>query len=177
VPLKPLEARYSRFHNASMAAVSLVIVGAAIGHFIANPERAPNLSFNDSRFVLFVMLAVAMGFYAWLGLSRFVDRTPHVIIDHDGIALGFGRNQRFAWDDIEWARLRRIALRPQLQIGLAPARFVEANLRLSTWNLDDGLRPVRGMPAGLNVRDNGLDVSAAAMLEAVRRFRPNLVKP
>jgi hypothetical protein len=54
---------------------------------------------------------------------------------------------------------------------------VAANLRLSTWNLDDGLRPIRGVPASVLVRDNGLDVRAAAMLDAVRAFRPNLVRP
>ena len=25
------------------------------------------------------------------------------------------------------------------------------------WNLDDGLRPIRGVPAAVLVRDNGLD--------------------
>ena len=69
-----------------------------------------------------------------------------------------------------------IAFRPQLQIGLKPEAFVAADLRLSMWNLDDGLRPIRGVPAALLVRDNGLDTSAAAMLDAVRAFRPNLVQ-
>ena len=73
-------------------------------------------------------------------------------------------------------RLRRLAFRPQLQIGLVPEVFVAADLRLSMWNLDDGLRPIRGVPAAVLVRDNGLDTSAATMLDAVRAFRPNLVK-
>jgi hypothetical protein len=33
------------------------------------------------------------------------------------------------------------------------------------------------MPAALAVRDNGLDMRAAAMLDAVKSFRPNLVRP
>jgi hypothetical protein len=44
------------------------------------------------------------------------------------------------------------------------------------WNLDDGLRPIRGVPAAVAVRDNGLDARASAMVDAVRAFRPNLVK-
>jgi hypothetical protein len=126
--------------------------------------------------VLFGVLAIAMIFYAWLGITRFINREPQVVIDRDGIALGFGRNRRFAWDDVQWVRLRRLSFRPQLQIGLVPEAFIAADLRLSMWNLDDGLRPLRGVPAAVLVRDNGLDTSAATMLDAVRAFRPNLVR-
>ena len=65
-------------------------------------------------------------------------------------------------------RLRRLALRPQLEIGLAAQAFIAANLRLSMWSFDDGLRPIRGMPAAVLVRDNGLDTTASAMLDAVK---------
>jgi hypothetical protein len=99
-----------------------------------------------------------------------------VTIDHDGIALGFGRNCRFTWRDIQWVRVRRLGVRPTLQLGIAPEIFVAANLRLSVWTLDDSLRPVRGMPAAVAVRDNGLDTRATAMLDAVKSFRPNLVR-
>jgi len=81
-----------------------------------------------------------------------------------------------AWQDIEWVRLRRLGFRPQLQIGLVPAAFAAADLRLSILNLDDALRPIRGTPSALQVRDNGLDAKAAAMLDAVKAFRPNLVR-
>ena len=60
-----------------------------------------------------------------------------------------------------------------------PAKLTDtiaANLRLSTWSFDDSLRPVRGQPTTVLVRDNGLDTRASAMLDAVRSFRPNLVK-
>jgi hypothetical protein len=67
-------------------------------------------------------------------------------------------------------------VRPTLQIGLAPDAFIAANLSLSMWSLDDSLRPVRGMPVAVAVRDNGLDTRAAAMLDAVKSFRPNLVR-
>jgi hypothetical protein len=173
---QPIEARYGSLHNISMAVVAVGMVGAAILHFATSSANAPTLSLNDPRFMLFALLAIAMGFYGWLGVTRFLNRAPQVVIDRDGIALGFGRNRRFAWNEVQWVRLRRLAFRPQLQIGLKPEVFVAADLRLSMWNLDDGLRPIRGVPAALLVRDNGLDTSAATMLDAVRAFRPNLVQ-
>jgi hypothetical protein len=174
---KPVEARYGSFHNISMAVVSAGMIGIAILHFVNNPTNAPSLSMNDPRFVLFTLLALAMAYYVFVGISRYLNRRPQIVIDRDGIALGFGRDRRFAWDDIEWARLRRLALRPQLEIGVAPQAFMAADLRLSMWSFDDGLRPIRGLPSAVLVRDNGLDIRASAMLDAVRAFRPNLVKP
>jgi hypothetical protein len=170
-----LEARYAGLHNISMAVVAIGMVGAAILHFSTNSANAPALSLNDRRFVLFGLLSIAMAFYAWLGITRFLNRAPQIVIDNDGITIGFGRNRRFGWDEVQWVRLRRLAFRPQLQIGLLPEAFMAVDLRLSMWNLDDGLRPIRGVPAAVLVRDNGLDKSAAAMLDAVRSFRPNLV--
>ncbi len=172
-----MEARYGLPHNLSIAVVAAALIAGAILHFTTHPDNAPALSLNDPRFVLLVLVGLAMGYYVFLGLSRSVGREPQVVIDGDGIALGFGRNRRIAWHDIEWVRLRRLSLRPQLEIGLEPQAFLAANLRLSMWNFDDGLRPVRGVPTALLVRDNGLDTSAAAMLDAVRTLRPNLIKP
>jgi hypothetical protein len=174
--LKPAEARYGAVHNIGMAVVAILMVAGAIAHFATNSANAPTLSLNDPRFVLFTVLSVAMAYYAYLGFSRYANRQPQIVIDRDGIVLGFGRNRRLTWDDIQWVRLRRLAMRPQLQIGVVPEVFVTADLRLSQWHLDDSLRPVRGMPSAILVRDNGLDMSAAAMLDAVRAFRPNLVK-
>jgi len=176
VAAQPMTARYSTLHNGSMAAASLAMVVVAIAHFISNPARAPKMSLNDQGFVLFVMLSAAVLYYAVLGISRTRNREPQVVIDHDGIRLGFGRNRRFAWDDIIWVRLRRLALRPQLEIGLVDRAFISANLRLTLWSFDDSLRPVRGQPTTVLVRDNGLDTKASAMLDAVKTFRPNLVK-
>ena len=173
---KPVEARYGSFHNISMAVVSAGMIGVAILHFVNNPSNAPSLSMNDPRFVLFTLLALAMAYYVFVGISRYLNRRPQIVIDRDGIALGFGRDRRFDWNDIEWARLRRLALRPQLELGIAPQAFMAANLGLSMWSFDDGLRPIRGLPTAVLVRDNGLDTRASAMLDAVRRFRPNLVK-
>lgn len=176
-PAKPVQVRYGRWHNLSMMVVAVGMVVASLAHFVRHPEQAPSLSSADPRLILFAVLAIAMAYYGYLGLRRAFDREPQVVIDRDGIALGFGRARRFAWSDVQWVRLRRLAFRPQLQIGLTPDSFVAANLKLSTWHLDDTLRPVRGMPAAVLVRDNGLDTTAAAMLDAIRAFRPNLVKP
>ena len=160
-----------------MAVVSLLMIGTAIAHFASgNSANAPTLSLNDPRFVLFSVLALAMAYYVYAGISRYLNRTPQIVIDHDGITLGFGRNARLAWNDIQWVRLRRLALRPQLQIGVEPRAFLAADLRLSLLNLDDSLRPIRGMPTAILVRDNGLDTKAVAMLDAVKTFRPNLVQ-
>ena len=172
-----MEVRYGRLHNISMAVVAAGMIGTAILNVAQHPDRAPRLSFSDPRLDLYLLLGLALVVYTWLGISRYITRTPQVVIDRDGISLGFGRNRRFTWDEVEWVRLRRLALRPQLQIGLEPQAFVDANLRLSMWNLDDGLRPIRGVPAAVLVRDNGLDARAAAMLEAVKSFRRNLVRP
>src|SRR5262249_11719201 len=131
-----VEARFGKVHNLSMAIVSLAMIGAAILHFASNSAHAPTLSLNDPRFVLFVMLALALGYYVFLGFSRYRNRAPQVVVDADGIALGFGRDRRFTWSDIEWVRLRRLALRPQLEIGVAADAFMQANLRLSMWNFD-----------------------------------------
>jgi hypothetical protein len=176
-PPQAVEARYGKLHNVSMAVVAMVMVAVAISHFVVHPDNAPTFSIRDQRFVLFTALAIAMLTYSWIGIRRALDRRPQIVIDREGIALGFGRNWRFTWNEIQWVRLRRLAFRPQLQVGLVPEAFVAANLRLSMLNLDDGLRPIRGVPAAVLVRDNGLDVRAARMLDAVKAFRPNLVRP
>ena len=175
--LKPVEARYGALHNLGMAGVAVAMIAGAAVHFFTGSDRVPVQSLlNDPRFALVAMLTLAMAYYLFLGVTRFADRRPQVVIDRDGIALGFGRNRLLAWDDIQWVRLRRLALRQQLHIGLTPEAIIAADLKLSLWNLDDSLRPIRGMPATVLVRDNGLDTQAAAMLAAVRAFRPNLVK-
>jgi len=174
---EPVRARYGPLYNLAMAAIAIVLLGAVVVHFAVDPARLAKAALADPGFVLFAILAAAMAFYAYVGISRSLNREPQVVIDRDGIALGFGRNCRFAWKDVEWVRLRRLALRPQLQIALLPEAFVAADLRLSPWSFDDGLRPLKGVPAGVLVRDNGLDTRASAMFDAVRAFRPNLVKP
>ncbi|MGQ3301755.1 hypothetical protein [Reyranella sp.] len=172
-----LQVRYGTLHNLGMAAVSLLMIASAIAHFSSGDSaNAPTLSLKDPRFVMFSLLALIMVYYIYVGVSRFLDRTPQVVIDHEGIALGFGRNARIPWSDIEWVRIRRLAMRTQLQIGVEPHAFLAADLRLSQFNVDDSLRPIRGVPAAVVVRDNGLDANAMTMLDAVKAFRPNLVR-
>ena len=71
---KPVEARYGLVHNIGMAIVSVGMITAAIVHFANNSNNAPTLSLNDPRFVVFALLAMAMGYYAFLGVSRFLNR-------------------------------------------------------------------------------------------------------
>jgi hypothetical protein len=174
--LKPLEVRYGRLHNASIAAVALIMFGLGLAHVVSDPERLPRPSLDDPRFVVLAMLGAAMVYYAVMGARRFVNRVPQVVIDRQGIALGFGRDRRFGWQDIQWVRTRRIGFQRLLQIGIEPEAYVAADLKLSMWNFDDPLRPIRGAPAALQMRDVALDTSAATMLDAIRAFRPNLVK-
>jgi hypothetical protein len=175
--MRVIQARYGRLHNLSMAVVALGMAAIAVLHLARGAANGMTFGLGDPRFVLYLLLAGAMAFYAWVGFNRFGNRAPQVVIDHGGITLGFGRNRRFTWNEIEWVRLRRLGVRPTLQIGLTPEAFIAADLRLSMWSLDDSLRPVRGMPVAVAVRDNGLDTRATAMLDAVKAFRPNLVRP
>lgn len=170
-----MQARFGRLHNLGMAIVAIVMIAVAL--LLLSRAWPQGKGTFDPLVVFYLLLAAAMAFYAWLGFNRYANREPQVVIDHDGIVLGFGRNHRFRWDEIDWVRVRRLGFHPTLQIGLAPEIFIAANLRLSPWSLDDSLRPIRGMPAGVAVRDNGLDTPAAAMLDAVKSFRPNLVRP
>jgi hypothetical protein len=174
-PPAPVEVRYSPLHNFSLSLLSsmLMLFGA---FYISRSESAPTASAADPRFMLLVVLAFAMAYYAWIGVQRALDRSPQVTIDADGILLGFGRNRRFSWDEVQWVRIYRIAVRPVLQIGFSPVALAGNVLRVSAMSFDDALRPVRGMPGAVAVRDNGLDMRSAAMLDAVRKFRPDLVK-
>ena len=174
--MRVLEVRYSRPHNISMAVLAAAMLVISLLHLVGGFGQAGAPDANDPRFLLNAVLVAAMAYYAWAGFVRSRNPQPQLVIDHDGIALGFGRDRRFAWSDVLWVRLRRLGFRPQLQIGLVPEAFVRTDLRLSMWHLDDGLRPVRGVPAAVAVRNNGLDAGASAMLDAVRSFRPNLVK-
>ena len=174
--MRPLQVRYSRLHNLSMAALALGMIAISVVHFVTRSEQAPSVTTSDPRFLFYAVLVSAMAYYVWAGFMRSRNPEPQLVIDRDGIVLGFGRKRRFSWDDILWVRIRRLGFRPQLQIGLVPEAYMQSDLRLSMWNLDDGLRPIRGAPAGVAVRDNGLDAHAATMLDAVRSFRPNLVK-
>lgn len=118
--MKPLEVRYSRPHNISIAVLAVGMMAISILHFVTSAEQGASLSTSDPRFLLYAVLVVTMGYYAWTGYTRARDPEPQVVIDHDGIALGFGRNRRLAWKDIVWVRQRHLGFRLQLQIGVDP---------------------------------------------------------
>ena len=64
----------------------------------------------------------------------------------EGVLPGSSTIARIAWQDILLQVQAALALRPQFEIGIATRKaFIAADLRLSTW-IDDGLRPIRGMP-------------------------------
>ncbi len=152
------------------------MIVVALTHLLQEREMAPRLSFNDPGFAMLVLFGGAILYYGVMGVRRAMDRQPQMSIDHKGITLGLGRNRRLDWRDIMWVRTRRIGFQRVLQVGLDPAAFVAADLRLSMWNVDDPLGPIRGVTTGVQIRPAGLDTSAHAMLDAVKSFRPNLVK-
>src|SRR5262249_35656952 len=154
--MKPIEVRFARLHNIVMAAVAAGMAVLALVQLSLVWGRATADGQTDSRLLLYAMLAAAMAYYAWLGFARYSNRPQQVGVDRAGVQLGFGRNRRLVWQDIDWVRVRRLGLRPQLQIGLRTEAFITSNLGLSMWSLDDALRPVRGMPTAVAVRDNGL---------------------
>jgi len=169
-----LEARYGTLHNLSMTVVAIGIVGAAICILPATRQRADTVAERSA--LRDVRPAVDRHGLLWLARPcTLLNRQAQVVIDHDGIALGFGRNRRFAWDEVQWVRLRRLGFRPQLQVGLLPAAFVAAisgsRCGTSTTGCAD--------PRRTGCRDGArqwLDKTASAMLDAVRSFRPNLVR-
>ncbi|UYN97070.1 MAG: hypothetical protein KIT25_09110 [Enhydrobacter sp.] len=175
-PDRPFEVRFSRLHNLSIAAVAVIMLGLGLAHVFSDLQNMPRLSLNDPGFVLLFMLGAAMIYYVAMGLRRALDRRPQLVIDRRGITLGFGRDRTIAWQDVQWVRTRRIGLQRLFQFGIEPDAYVAADLRLAMWNFEDPMRPVRGAPTGVQMRDVTLDSSASEMLEAVRVFRPNLVK-
>ncbi len=71
---KPVEVRYGLLHNISMAAVSVGMIVFVIFRFAADPANAPTISLNDTRFMMFAILALAMAYYVFIGLKRCFDR-------------------------------------------------------------------------------------------------------
>ena len=145
-----MEVRYGRLHNISMAVVATGMIGTALLLMAQHPDRAPRLSFNDPRFDLYLLLGLALVFYAWLG--------HHPI--YQPRAAGGDRPRRHrrwasaATGDSPGMRSNGCACTGwrsgrSCRSASTPQAFVEANLRLSMWNLDDGLRPIRGVPAAV----------------------------
>ena len=119
---------------------------------------------------LLLLCAGALLYYVIRSIRHFRDRRPQVVIDRDGVRLGFGRDLLVPWESIQWARVRGI--RPALQFGVEPEHFTRA--RVSMWNLDDNLTTVPGAGPAIAVRAAGLDTSMKTVLETMHAFKPSL---
>jgi hypothetical protein len=163
-----LEVRHSQTFHMTLAAVGLVLLviaglyGAALLMGEARLQERPSW--------LMLLCAAAILYYVARSILRFRDRSPQVVVDRDGVRLGFGRDLLVPWDSIQWARVRGI--RPTLQIGVEPEHFARA--RVTIWNLDDNLTAVPGAGAAIAVRAAGLDTSMKTVLEAMRAYKPAL---
>jgi hypothetical protein len=166
-----LEVRHSQTFNMTLAAIGMVLLVIAGLYAIAAvmgetaPQRGP-------PWVLLIC-AAALLYYVVRSVLRFRDRSPQVVIDRDGIRLGFGRDLLVPWDSVQWVRVRGI--RPALQIGVLPEHFTKA--RVSMWNLDDNLGTVPGGGAAIAVRAAGLDTSMKTVLEMIHAWKPSLRPP
>jgi hypothetical protein len=163
-----LEVRHSQTFHMTLAAMGLVLLviaglyGAAILMGEAKVQERPSW--------LLLLCAAALLYYVIRSIRHFRDRRPQVVIDRDGVRLGFGRDLLVPWESIQWARVR--GLRPALQFGVEPEHFTRA--RVSMWNLDDSLTTVPGAGAAIAVRAAGLDTSMKTVLEAMHAFKPSL---
>lgn len=167
-----LEVRHSQTFNMTLAAMGLVLlVIAALYGFALLLGEAGAPRAHPPWIVLVCGLAIL--YYVVRSVLRFRDRRPQLVIDRDGIRLGFGRDLLVPWESIQWARVRGI--RPALQIGVAPEHFSKA--RVSMWNLDDNLASVPGAGAAIAVRAAGLDTPMKTVLEMVHAWKPSLRPP
>jgi hypothetical protein len=163
-----LEIRHSQTFHLTLAAVGAVLLvitgiyGTALLTGEARLQERPSW--------LLLLCAAAILYYVVRSVVRFRDRRPQVVIDRDGVRLGFGRDLLVPWDAIHWARVR--GLRPTLQIGVEPEYLTKA--RVSMWNLDDNLTTVPGGGAAIAVRGAGLDKSMRVALDAIQAWRPAL---
>ncbi len=166
-----LEVRHSQTFNMTLAAIgmALLVIAGLYGFALllgqAKTQGQPPW--------LLLLIAAALLYYVVRSVLRFRDRRPQVVIDRDGIRLGFGRDLLVPWESILWARVRGI--RPALQIGVAPEHFTKA--RVSMWNLDDNLASVPGAGPAIAVRAAGLDTSMKTVLEMIHAWKPSLRPP
>jgi hypothetical protein len=144
----------------------LLVMAALYGFALLMGEATA----NGKPAWLLLACAAAILYYVVRSVLRFRDRRPQLVVDRDGLRLGFGRDLLVPWDSVEWARVR--GLRPSLQIGVPPELFSKA--RVSMWNLDDSLASVPGGGSAIAVRSAGLDTSMKNVLEAMQAWKPSL---
>jgi hypothetical protein len=163
-----LEVRHSQMFNMTLAAVgiTLLVIAGLFGIAVLMGEARV----QQSQTWIMLLCAAAILYYVVRSVIRFRDRRPQVVIDRDGVHLGFGRNLLVPWDSIQWARVR--GTRTMLQIGVTPELFTQA--RVSLWNLDDSLTSVPGAGLAIGVRGAGLDTRMRAVLESIHAWKPSL---
>ena len=166
-----LEVRHSQTFNMTLAAIGMVLLVVAALYGIAMLMGEARVQGQPPWLLL--ICAAALLYYVVRSVLRFRDRRPQVVIDRDGIRLGFGRDLLVPWDQVQWARVRGI--RPALQIGVSPEHFTKA--RVSMWNLDDNLTTVPGAGPAIAVRAAGLDTSMKTVLEMIHAWKPALRPP
>jgi hypothetical protein len=163
-----LEVRHSQTFNLTLAAVGITLLviaglyGAATLMGEARMGREPSWIMGLS--------ALAILYYIVRSLMRFRDRRPQVVVDRDGVRLGFGRDVLLPWDAIQWARVR--GTRSMLQIGVTPELFAAA--RVSLWNLDDSLTSIPGGGSAIGIRGAGLDTRMRTVLDSIHAWKPAL---
>jgi hypothetical protein len=163
-----LEVRHSQTFNMTLAAIGMVMLAIAGLYGFA-------MLLGESRIPgqppwLLLLIVAGLLYYVVRSVLRFRDRRPQVVIDRDGIRLGFGRDLLVPWESVKWARVRGI--RPALQLGVEPEHFTKA--RVSMWNLDDNLASVPGAGAAIAVRAAGLDTPMKTVLEMIHAWKPSL---
>lgn len=166
-----LEVRHSQTFHMTLAAtgMALLVIAGLYGAAVLMGEAA----LQDRPSWLLLACAAAILYYVLRSVLRFRDRRPQLVVDRDGVQLGFGRDMLVPWESIEWVRLR--GFRPTLQMGVDPEHFTRA--RVSMWNLDDNLTSVPGGGAAIAVRSAGLDTSMRTVLEAMHAWKPSLRPP
>jgi hypothetical protein len=173
--MKPIEARFSRPHNMSMAVVAAGMVLMAVVYLLSRPEQAPAFSLSDSRFLINAMLGAAMTYYVWLGLTRYANREPQVVIDRDGILLGFGRNRRFAWQDIDGCACAGSASARSCRSASSP-RPSSRPISAVDVDLDDGCGRSAACRPPSRCATTGSTRAPRRCLTPCRSFRPNLIR-
>jgi len=163
-----LEVRHSQTFHMTLAAIGMALL--VITAIYAAAALMGEASIGQRPSWLIGLSAAAILYYVVRSVLRFRDRRPQVVIDRDGIHLGFGRDLLVPWDVIQWARVRGI--RPSLQIGVDLEHFAKA--RVSMWNLDDNLSSVPGAGPAIAVRAAGLDTRMKPVLDAVHAWKPSL---
>jgi hypothetical protein len=176
--LKPLEVRRSRPFNLTLAFFGLTLGVAAggwallewTGLTVATGMATADEQASQGRLMWMALCASAMLYYAIRAVAHLRETAPQIVVDAQGIRLGFGRNVSIPWDSIRWMRVR--GLRATLQLGIDPMLIGPMNLTL--WNLDDNLCSVPGGGAAVGVRGQGLDHSMRDVAQVILAYRPQL---